>query len=326
VILSVVIPTHNKKGLLVQTLAALAEQDVGSVPWEIVVVDDGSRDGTGALLHDWQGQLAGRLQVVAPPGNVGRAAARNLGLRAAQGRWILFLDDDILAPAGLLAAHLDLLEGHAGSATIGCVRTAPALIDAPHFHYIDSRGVAKVPSGQVPARYFVTQNAAVAREALLQVGGFDERFQAYGMEDMEIAFRLEDHAGVTFLGLREPVPVHLHHHNLAQYLDKKRECGRTSLPLLAALHPRRIREMRLHWVVDLPGAGGAPLPIRALRGLAVRSPGRLLGRVLSRWPCHRDHRPRMRSLYDRLLDIMILGAYRQGIVEASCKHATMTAI
>ena len=217
--LSVVIPTHNKQPLLARTLAALQKQDVGEEAWEIVVVDDGSSDNTGSFLAELA-VLDLRLSVVSPPWNVGRAAARNLGWQAARGDSVLFMDDDILAPAGLLKAHLELLDRGREVGTIGPAVTDPAIIDGPHFHYIDSRGVAKLKAGPAPGKYFVTQNAAVPRWALEALGGFDEAFSAYGFEDMDIGFRLED-AGVRFHVLPTPVPLHIHHHTLDDYLEKK---------------------------------------------------------------------------------------------------------
>ena len=203
--LSVVIPTYNKLPLLERTLAALAAQELPANHWETIVVDDGSSDGTADFLAQWSGDPARNLRVVSPGRNVGRASARNLGIRAAAGQWILFLDDDILAPPGLLAAHLEMLQRSPGCGTIGRVRTESALVDGLHFHYLDSRGIAKIRQSNVPARYFVTQNAAVPRRALLNINGFDEEFAAYGLEDMEVAFRLEEQQRIAFL----PTPSHL---------------------------------------------------------------------------------------------------------------------
>ncbi len=217
--LSVVIPTFNKVALLKQTLEALSLQDVSpDCSWEIVVVNDGSSDGTGDFLHSLAVAGGVDLVVVDPPGNVGRARARNLGARSAAGTWILFLDDDIVAPPGLLRAHLDMLEAHPDCGTIGYAVTEPALVDGPHFHYLDSRGVARLGPGPAPGRFFVTQNAAVPRRAFLDSGGFDEEFSTYGFEDMEVAFRLEEKTGVKFLALTSPVPVHVHYHTLEKYL------------------------------------------------------------------------------------------------------------
>jgi glycosyltransferase involved in cell wall biosynthesis len=316
--LSVVIPTFNKVALLERTLAALAAQRTGpDSPWEVVVVNDGSTDGTAGFLASRPGLGEGRLVAVDPGRNVGRARARNLGARAAAGDWILFLDDDIVAPAGLLRAHLDLLEANPGCGTIGYAVTEPSLVDAPHFHYLDSRGVARLAPGPAPGRFFVTQNAAVPRLAFLSVGGFDEEFSAYGFEDMEVAFRLQDHAGLRFQALTSPVPVHVHHHTLAQYLAKKVECGRHSLPHLARSHPTRIRAMRLHFVVDAPGMPRVPLNARLVRTLMDHGLGRFLEGLVASWPQGKGHRPRWARLYYQLMNLTVLWCYRRGILEAS---------
>lgn len=308
-ILSVVIPTMNKQRLLERTLGALRQQDLGDQAWDIVVVNDGSTDGTAALLETLAADEP-RLKVVSPPRNVGRARARNLGWRHATGRWVLFLDDDILAPQGLLKAHLDVLRTGDDVGTIGHAVTAPDIADAPHFYYLDTRAVAKLPAGPAPARYLVTQNAAVPRWALERIDGFDESFSAYGFEDMDLGFRLED-AGVTFRALPAPLPLHIHHHTLADYLAKKRECGRCSLRQLAERHPKRLREMRLHVLVDPPGVVAAA-PVRAIRSLLARILGPAAITLASRWPA-RGSAPVLPVCYLRCMDICVLASFCQGL-------------
>lgn len=315
-ILSVVIPTHQKCALLDRTLEALAGQEAGpGRDWEIVVVNDGSTDGTAELLAAATGRPGPPLRVVTPERNVGRARARNLGARAAAGRWILFLDDDIVAPSGLLAAHLDLLESHEGDGTIGWARTDDEVRDGPHFHYLDTRGVARLPAGPAAARYFVTQNAAVPRAAFLAVGGFDEDFGTYGFEDMEVAFRLEEKAGVRFWALGAPVPVHVHHHTLDEYLQKKVECGRASLGQLSRLHPERLEEMRLVHVLPAPGADGGLLGA-LVRTVADGPLAGFLRRLVASWPTDRSHRPLAAGFYLRLMDLMVLCCFRRGLRES----------
>lgn len=314
--LSVVIPTMNKVDLLARTVAALREQDPGpGVAWEIVVVNDGSSDGTAAWLASQEFGDQPALQVVAEGINVGRAKARNLGAQAARGHWILFMDDDIVAPPGLLRAHLEQLRTGPEVGTIGFAVTEPALRDAPHFYYMDSRGAARLRSGPAPGRFFVTQNAAVPRLAFLAAGGFDEEFSAYGFEDMEVAFRLEDRQGIRFRAVPSPVPFHVHHHTLEQYFAKKIECGRHSLPHLARLHPHRIKEMRLHHVID--GDGPAPRsPATSLfRRLADSRLGRRFPGMMSGWPTGDRHRPLLPPLYFFLMNLAVLCLFRQGVTE-----------
>lgn len=316
--LSIVMPTFNKVKLLQQALAALARQNLDpSVAWEIVVVNDGSTDTTAHWLTTANESLPVPLNVVSPNQNVGRAKARNLGAQAATGQWILFLDDDIVAPEGLLAAHLSLLESNPGFGTIGYAVTEPTVVDAPHFSYLDSRGVAKLSPGCAPGRFFVTQNAAVPRQAFMDVGGFDESFTGYGFEDMEVAFRLEDKAGLQFMALTEPVPVHVHHHSLAEYWSKKVECGRDTLPRLARLHPHRIPEMNLHYVVDWSGQKKVPCLGRFIRRFARSALGRRFPFWLDRWPCDAQHRPLAAKLYYRFMNLAVLCCFAQGLSETS---------
>ncbi|MFO7652461.1 MAG: glycosyltransferase [Candidatus Krumholzibacteriia bacterium] len=312
-ILSVVIPTRNKAPLLRRTLAALAAQQLpDDAHWEIVVVDDASSDGTADLLAARERAPGGPLlQPVRPARNLGRAGARNLGVSRARGRYLVFLDDDIVAPPGLLAAHLRELSAAPARGTIGYAVTEPTLVDAPHFFYLDGRAVAKLPPGPAPARYFVTQNAGVPREAFLKAGGFDQRFGGYGFEDMEAGFRLED-AGLRFTALLDPVPRHVHHHTLQEYLQKKRECGRDSLQLIAALHPHRLAEMRLDLVVDPPG-GRPSARARALRSLLDGPGGAAALAAVERWPTAADHRPRGLAAYARAMDLAVLTCFRRGL-------------
>jgi len=320
--LSVVIPTMNKVALLEQTLGALEVQEMKpGDQWEVVVVNDGSTDGTAAFLDKCTESWEVPLVVVSPPGNVGRARARNLGARAARGTWILFLDDDIVAPPGLLRAHLDLLEENPDCGTIGYAVTDPGLIDAAHLHYLDSRGAARLDQGPAPGRFFVTQNAVVPRAAFLAVGGFDAEFSAYGFEDMEVAFRLEDKAQVRFQALTSPVPRHVHHHTLNQYLDKKVECGRHSLPHLARLHPGRIQEMNLHYVVDAPGQPGLSLGGQLVRWLVGSFWGRRLPGLMAAWPTGSGHRPWAPALYFNMMNLTVLGCFRQGVLESADRES-----
>ena len=101
--LSIVVPTYNRARLLRACLAALAAQTAAPGDFEVIVVVDGSTDGTLAMLQ--QVQTPYRLVVDVRP-NGGAARARNQGAALARGRACLFLDDDILAEPQLVAEHL----------------------------------------------------------------------------------------------------------------------------------------------------------------------------------------------------------------------------
>src|SRR5829696_3704016 len=99
--LSIIIPTYNRKDLLRETLNSLAQQTYPSNHFEVIIVDDGSTDGTAAIAAEafpfilryfWQS-------------NQGDASARNLGAQQSQADILVFLDDDILVGTGYLT-HL----------------------------------------------------------------------------------------------------------------------------------------------------------------------------------------------------------------------------
>ncbi|MFI2214206.1 glycosyltransferase family 2 protein [Streptomyces sp. NPDC020141] len=235
--LSVVIPTRDKAASLRATLTALAAQRC-PLPYEVLVVDDGSADGTRETLRALDGELAApRPRVVAGPAR-GRAAVRNAGARAARGERLLFLDDDILTPAGHLAAH-----AQAGARTVlahGPLREFPGARrwldrhrDAPVAELAAAAArvvagtegrlprntletlICAMDAGQVPPvapwAACVGANTSMPRALFERVGGFDEEFgRGWGCEDLELGVRL------FAAGARAVVPaaaagVHLTH-------------------------------------------------------------------------------------------------------------------
>src|SRR5205085_230067 len=103
--LSVVIPTHNRAERLRQNLFALSRQTASPDTYEIVVVSDGCTDRTAETVAAIAPDLPCRLIVLSQPLS-GAAAARNLGAAAASAPILLFLDDDMEATPGLVAAHI----------------------------------------------------------------------------------------------------------------------------------------------------------------------------------------------------------------------------
>src|SRR5207302_3070250 len=96
--LSVIVPTYRRPKLLRRCLAALAEQDVGRETFEIVVADDGSGDSTEDVLSA-AGHTIPNLRWTTLKENAGPATARNRAVGEARGGVLLFLDDDVIAPA-----------------------------------------------------------------------------------------------------------------------------------------------------------------------------------------------------------------------------------
>lgn len=107
VVYSVIVPVHNVRTYLSACLDSLLAQR-NAPPWEAILVDDGSTDGSGAVCDEYAGKCSGFRVLHVPNGGVSRA--RNLGINAAGGDYIVFLDADDLLDPEALAALFPLLE------------------------------------------------------------------------------------------------------------------------------------------------------------------------------------------------------------------------
>ena len=193
--LSVVLPTYQRAALLHECLCALAASNC--TDFEVVAVDDGSTDDTGAVLRGHADKLP--LTALTQASNAGPAAARNRGIQAASGNLILFIDDDVVVSPDLLAEHLRLHEQAADPLVcfLGRVEWHPELTVTPFMQWLDRSGLqfaydTWLREGPVDPPYaaFYTANLSMRRELLVAVGGFDERFPYPAYEDMELAYRL----------------------------------------------------------------------------------------------------------------------------------------
>jgi GT2 family glycosyltransferase len=197
--ISFVIPTYNRLARLKQVLAGLEAQTVPCSAFEVVVVSDGSKDGTDEYLRDLETPL--RLRPVFQP-NSGVAAARNNGFRHANGELIVFLDDDVVPTPHLLAEHLrshgDCIDR---SIVLGPMLTPNDFIMKPWVAWEQDmlmKQYRAMEDGEwePTARQFYTGNTSLARRHLLDSGGFDERFRR--AEDVELAYRLAKQ-GLNFI-------------------------------------------------------------------------------------------------------------------------------
>jgi len=260
--ISVITPTHNKLAILQRTLGSLGAQDLSPGEYEVVVVDDGSTDGTPGFLESHKPDHG--FSVVRQETNRGRAAARNLGLARAEGDLVVFLDDDMELVPEFLRVHREFHEDGSGKAGVGNVINHPEISVAPIDRYMSTRGAQKIQGqGPLPWKYFSTNNASVRRADLEAIGGFDENFVYYGFEDLELAWRLVKERELTIGFVPGARSYHIHPHSLEEVLEKKTLCGRSSLPYLFRKHPETRRA--LGYERFDPPRGGDPLGLNLAR-------------------------------------------------------------
>jgi glycosyltransferase involved in cell wall biosynthesis len=175
---SVVIATRDRADSLARALASLCTQR-DAPPFEVIVVDNGSRDTTAELVRERAQNVPYALayRFVAEPN---RGAARNAGVSIAAGRLVAFVDDDVVLPAGFLAAHVS---AHARA-------RRPAAVSGPILN-VPRDDMRPTPSFlNYSGAFFCTCNVSAPRAALLGVDVFDERFNLYGWEDTDLGLRL----------------------------------------------------------------------------------------------------------------------------------------
>jgi glycosyltransferase involved in cell wall biosynthesis len=238
VFFSIVIPTYNRQPILAKCLYALEQQAFPSHSpiegYEVVVVDDGSTDST----LEWLSRHASDLPHVRllQQAHQGPAAARNLGVEAALGDTIIFIDSDLVVTDQFLQAHATALQ--TGQQRIGSDRlfTYGSVINTCNFENPTSEPY-KITD--FSAAYFATGNVAIARHWLLEAGLFDVRFQLYGWEDLELGVRLKK-LGLTLIKCPEAVGYHWHPpfalEQIPNLIDKEIQRGRMGV-LFYQKHP-----------------------------------------------------------------------------------------
>jgi GT2 family glycosyltransferase len=238
---SVVVPTHNRLRDLQRVVAAIEGQFApsGRRP-ELVVVDDGSSDGTGEWLRQESG--SGRLRALSQS-CAGPAVARNRGAAAATGEVLLFLGDDTVPEPGWLLAHLEdhRLHGvrHHPLAVVGYTGF-PTANETPFQRFINEFGpqfgyLLIDDPRRLPFNFFYTSNVSIDRAEMVRLGGFREDFPAAAWEDIEFAYRAtRDGLSIRY----QPLARVIHHHRIhpRTFCRRQRTSGR-SAAIFARLHP-----------------------------------------------------------------------------------------
>ncbi len=188
---SVIVATRNAAEYLPTCLAHLENQSFPAARYEIIVIDDGSTDETPGLLDRYAAAAPVRMHCIHQK-KAGSIKARNRGIREAHGRWLLFLDDDLLASPNLIERHVRLQERHASKAcVVGQVTTHPQLAPGALTKLFTPEKRPPPPSDQ-PLHFldWRRENISIPKKLLLSAGGFDETFHFPEFDDSELAHRL----------------------------------------------------------------------------------------------------------------------------------------
>ncbi len=219
---SVVIPAHDSESTIARAVSALRGH-------EVIVVDDGSRDATAARAEE-----AG-AKVVRLSARGGPAKARNAGVRASSADVIVFTDADCEPLPGFVEALVGPLEADPGlTGTKGTYVTEQRSLAARFVQLEYEERYARMARRR-EIDFVDTYACAYRRAALLDAGGFDERYDRPSTEDQELSFRLHER-GARFLFVPQARTRHTHAATLGAYLSKKAKIGTFKVATLRA-HP-----------------------------------------------------------------------------------------
>ncbi len=242
---SIILATYNRKELLRTCLRCIDAQDYPYTDFEVIVVDDGSTDGSLEMAQAWSAPY--RLRCLSA-GHQGIGPARNLGVSEAAGDVVIFIDDDAFVTPWFVAEHMKSHREAAG----------PVFVAGPAIYVSGAEAIAHPPLNSLLVRTqafldffgepFVGVNISCPRDYFLNVGGFDLRFgKAYGFQDGEMGVRLRL-AGVGAVKNRRAYV--LHHRSgtptLELEMKKSRERGGTAAQFYEKYQLPQVKK-RIYW-------------------------------------------------------------------------------
>lgn len=232
---SVVIPTYNRLDMLARVLDALDAQ-IDAPPFEAIVINDGSKDDTEAVMSRRTGITFGTQP------NSGPGRARNHGVSLAKGRFVVFIGDDTVPEPRFLAEHARVHRESNDDPLVACLgytgwpdgERVTAFMD-----YINDYGLQfgykLIKDGEVvPFNFFYTSNISIDRQ-LLAAHPFDTTFPAAAWEDTELAYRL-DAKGLKIRYNARAVTRHYHPMNVDSFARRQYTVGKSGA-IFYRMHP-----------------------------------------------------------------------------------------
>lgn len=231
IIFSIVIPYYKQPDKLLECFKALEKLKFPENNYEIILINDG--DQLPEINIEFKNLKIFNIT------HSGRAAARNYGVNNASGKYILFIDADVIVDPNILKNHLKILDEN--TISLGNVLYPPGVSvdiltkynDIPYY-------LSKYNHGEIlPFFRFLTCNLAVSKKLLKKVGGFNENFFEYGYEDIELGYRLLSEKKVKLIFNEYALCYHYHKRELDEFIKQHIELGKSQC-IMFLLHPETL--------------------------------------------------------------------------------------
>lgn len=224
---SVILPTYNRLDRLQRVLKALENQTFPRDQFEVIVVSDGSSDGTREYMLALRSPLA---ITFVDQANQGVAVARNTGLSHASNDLVLFIDDDVVPSPQLMSEHVKCHD-RANVVVLGPMLTPPDFKMKPWVRWEQAMLMKQYNDmlshrWEPTARQFYTGNTSLARQHINAAGGFDPKFRR--AEDVELAYRLAER-GLRFHFNADAIGWHYAERSFKSWLEIPYVYGRNDV-------------------------------------------------------------------------------------------------
>jgi glycosyltransferase involved in cell wall biosynthesis len=232
---SVIVPAYQAAQHLPRCLSALQQQTIDRAQYEIIVIDDGSTDGTADVAE--QALCDFPVARIIRAEHSGPAGARNLGVQAAQGNVLLFTDADCEPAPGWIEHFARAFADPSVSGAKGSYATRQQSLVA-RFVQQEYQERYDYTRRQSRIDFIDTYSAAYRRTAFTDNGGFDVSFPTASVEDQEFSFRLAER-GYHLVFVPTAIVYHQHNTSLARYYRRKYNIGHWKMSVLKR-HPGKI--------------------------------------------------------------------------------------
>ncbi len=176
---SIIIPTYNRKSILEKCLEALFNQNYPKDKYEIILIDDGSTDGTEKMVSSLSPPC--QLRYIRSEKRVGPFISRNKGIEIVQGIYIIFVDSDVIVVPEFIQEHLEFHHFYGDGIVNG---------QLVYISSLEQVGKKRKSVWDISFSSFDTANVSVKKEYIRKVGGFAMNLPLYGWQDVELGYRL----------------------------------------------------------------------------------------------------------------------------------------